>query len=140
MFNFSAYYVRSFINMIEMIVVNIYFCMDKNLTVVRTHWCNFFGMNSDMGLADRCIRCMREEETADHLLLHCSGSKQICDYFWGLFKNPGAYPRLENRLLFSGKLVLPVGLGNSYGGLHSLRSIGAYGWRETTRFSMRLVD
>ena len=52
-------------------------------------------------LANRCFMCLEKEETIDHLLLHCSKTRVLCDLHFTLFGVSWVLPSSVRETLFS---------------------------------------
>ena len=52
-------------------------------------------------LVNRCFLCEEDEETIDHLLIHCSRARMLWDLFLAITEVKWVFPRSVRQLLFA---------------------------------------
>ena len=80
-------------------------------------------------LANRCFLCEENEETIDHLFIHCSRAKMLWDLFLAITEVNWVFPvRFGNFSLLGKTLVLAI-KGREFGWRLSFLYSGRYGWK-----------
>ncbi|RVX12073.1 Protein detoxification 45, chloroplastic [Vitis vinifera] len=65
-------------------------------------------------LANRCSLCCVEEETINHILIHCSKAKILWDLVFSLFGVNWVLPLMARNTLLGGNCILPVCSGSPF--------------------------